>query len=68
MKYLMTIIRYEENKNYEAEMAKWKEDNAKPWIQMRDVPSKEIPGRAIEVHLTEDEYKKVKGEVIKIFE
>lgn len=78
MKYKLTVIKYENNENYEAEMAKWKsdrEDNYKfPKYRQTDYPEDygkptlELSTRSLEVFLTEEEYKKVKGEVIKIFE
>jgi len=73
MKYKLTIIRYDDNKNYESEMAKFKEDTRyekfnKPWDNRDEGPSREVAERSLEVFLTEEEYKKVKAEVIKIFE
>jgi len=72
-KYKITIIKYGENENYEEEMAKWKEENSgygrgfygKDTIES---PSLVKAERSLEVFLTEEEYKKVKAEVIKIFE
>lgn len=74
MKYKLTIIKYEENQNYEAEMAKWKEDRkdnqyqSRPWDERQSgEPERKIAERSLEVFLTEEEYKKVKEEVIKVF-
>lgn len=71
MKYKITIIKYEKNDNYEAEMAKWKEARESRYgysEPIREEPQIEIAKRSLEVLLTEEEYKKVKSEVIKIFE
>ncbi|MFA6325223.1 MAG: hypothetical protein WCX46_03290, partial [Candidatus Paceibacterota bacterium] len=67
MKYKITIIKYEENKDYEKEMAEWKENNEgymrgrfhnPPLEQVH--PEKESPQRSLEVFLSEEEYEKVK--------
>lgn len=76
MKYKLTIIKYEENKNYEAELAKQKEDESnsryysnRNWEDgKRECPSKETAERSLEVFLTEDEYKKFKAEIIKLYQ
>ena len=72
MKYKLIVIKYEDNKNYEAEMAKWKEDTRFPnygrMETVEDMPRKEVAERSLEVFLTEEEYKKVKEGVIKVFE
>lgn len=71
MKYKLTIIKYDKNPDYEAEMAKWKESQERNWgyrnEPMRDEPSIQKAERSLEVFLTEEEYAKVKGEVIKVF-
>ena len=71
MKYKLTVIIYDKNENYEAEMAKWKEGN---WRGYRnniepdfDALSTQKAERSLEVFLTEEEYDKVKSEVIKVF-
>ncbi len=76
MKYKITIIKYEKNDNYEAEMAKFKEKTGNmPYMNRYpdknwdiNEPQMEVAERSLEVFLTEEEYKKVKAEVIKIFE
>lgn len=72
MKYKLTIIKYEKNENYEQEMAKWKEARESRYNYMnepiREEPSLEVAKRSLEVFLTEEEYKKVKEGVIRIFE
>ncbi len=70
MKYKLTIIKYEKNENYEAEMAKWKENRNYGYRNEPnfDEPRTEVAGRSLEVVLTEEEYKKVKSEVVKVFE
>ena len=72
MKYKLTIIKYEKNENYEAEVAKYKEDfsffprgkfeNSKDYE-----PRIESAERSLEVFLTEEEYKKVKEGVLTVF-
>jgi hypothetical protein len=70
MKYKLTVIKYGKNENYEAELAKFKE-GMKDWgyrnEPSREAPSLEIVERSLEVFLTEEEYNKVKAEVIKVF-
>ncbi len=73
MKYQLIIIKHENNDNYEAEMAKWKEDNQFGYFRDRngispDSPQLQKSTRSLEVLLTEEEFKKVKSEVIKVFE
>jgi len=75
MKYKITITKYDENPEYEKQMEKYNEwyDGSMrgrfPGGPSNDArPEREIESRALEVFLTEDEYKKVKAEVIKIFE
>ena len=73
MKYKFTIIKYEKNENYEAEMAKWKEDRNGYGRMTKfnepdlNEPRMEVAERSLEVFLTEEEYQKVKSEVIKVF-
>ncbi len=75
MKYKLTIIKYEDNENYEKEMAEYKEnfDNRRMYGGFTGENTKTLPNevkaiRALEVILTDEEYVKVKAEVIKIFE
>lgn len=70
MKYKLTVIKYEKNENYEAEMAKWKEHNrySNNFMDGALVPQTETADRSLEVFLTEEEYKRVKAEVVKVFE
>lgn len=73
MKYKLTVIKYENNENYEAEMAKWKEAKNDKYGYCRsepifDEPRLEVSTRSPEVFLTEEEFKKVKAETIKVFE
>lgn len=79
MKYKITVIKYENNDNYEAEMAKFKESRESEYNGRRnlrngdvmmtyDEPQLEKSTRALEVFLTEEEYKKVKEEVVKVFQ
>lgn len=71
--YKLTIIKYEDNKNYAEEMAKFKENTSYGrynYNQDRglEIPQKELAKNVFEVVLTEDEFKKVKAETIKVFE
>lgn len=75
MKYKITITKYDENPDYEKQMEKyneWYDGNMRGRFPSGPsdglIPNREIESRALEVFLTEDEYKKVKAEVIKIFE
>lgn len=74
MKYKITVIKFEDNENFEAEMAQFKEKDD-GYMRGRFAhetgctpPDRDKATRALEVYLTEEEYKKVKAEVIKIFE
>jgi len=73
MKYKLTIIKYEEDKDYEAKLAKWKEhyEGYRPGRFMNEpsepMPINETYTRSLEVFLSDEEYEKVKQEVIKIF-
>ena len=73
MKYILTVIKYEKNDNYEEEMAKFKEQNQYGGFSVRnglspDAPQLEKTTKSLEVILTEEEFKKVKAESIKVFE
>lgn len=71
MKYKITVIKYDTNPDYEAEMAKWKESK-KEWMYrnepISDEPSIKRAERSLEVFLTEDEYNEVKKAVLATFE
>lgn len=75
MKYKLTIIKYEDNPNYEAELAKWKEGedrfgNRRGGYNQETLtpPEDKNAIRSLEVFLTEEEFKKVKTSVIEVFE
>lgn len=71
-KYKITIIKYGRNQDYEAEMAKWKENQDKNWgyrnEPIREEPSLQKAERSLEVFLTEEEYNEVKRAVLSTFE
>lgn len=72
-KYKLTVIKYEENKNYEAEMAEYKAKDRGGYYHrnledMAALPSRENATRSLEVILTEDEYRKLKSEVLTQFD
>lgn len=74
--YKIIVYKYEPNPDYEAELARHKEERDKNFGMSRmdnrfseeQIPQKENVKRSMEVFLTEEEYKKVKAEVIKTFE
>lgn len=71
MKYQITIIKFEDNVNYEAEMAAFRErKNDRYYNSMNESrePMPVIPIRSLEMILTEDEFKKIKAESFKTFE
>lgn len=72
MKYKITVIKYEDNKNYEAEMARWKEQKANPYGSryngMDEEPQQQIQERSLEVFLTEKEYEAMKKSILSTFE
>jgi hypothetical protein len=71
MKYKLTVIKYEEDKDYEKRLAEWKENNDRNSRYHNErnepMPINETATRSLEVFLTDEEYEKVKQEIIKIF-
>ena len=76
MKYKLTVLRYEKNEDYEAEMAKWKEQknmgmgmmyNDRSRNEYSDEPRMEKSTRSLEVCLTDDEFEAVKKGVLSVF-
>ena len=76
MNYKITVIKYEQNENYESELAKYREEQkrdafgySRPYDkpELWTEPKPEKASRSLEVVLTEEEYEKVKSEVIKVF-
>ena len=76
MQYKLTVIKYDEDKDYEAKLAKWKADNEENRYRrngfMSDTtesipPDRQTATRSLEVFLSDEEYEKLKQEVIKIF-
>ena len=75
MNYQITVVKMEKNPNFEAELAKWKEENSRGYgikgynngeiIQM--YPQETFPKNTLMVELTEEEYAKVKEAVISTF-
>lgn len=75
MKYKITIVSFGDNPNYEAELAEVRERETSckrgPFSDVtfpEDTPSRMKKERVLEVFLTEEEFKKIKSEVIKVFE
>ena len=71
MRYKLIITKYEENNQYESEMKEFKQNT----IYARNgnnnfvnEPQKESELKMLDVFLTEEEFKKIKTEVIKTFE
>lgn len=71
MNYNITIVKTEANPNFEAELKKFEENNRynNYGPKFDDMgPRKEIPTNVLTCHLTEEQFKKVKAEVFKVFE
>lgn len=71
MKYKINIQKFIENPNYAVEKEKYDENKNRPtWNQQYDspFPEKFIATTALDVELTDEEFKKVKAEIIKVFE
>ena len=73
MKYKLTVIKYEDDKDYESKLAEWKDKN-EGYMRGRFVnetnepmPINEIATRSLEVVLTDEEYEAIKQGVVKIF-
>ena len=74
MKYKITVIAYDKNNDYEAEMAQYKErrDNYSRMTRYPDEieksePSLEKETRALMVYLNEEEYQQIKKGVLTVF-
>ncbi len=74
MNYKITVIKYDKNEDYEAEMAKWKESLKTEYgytnrhEPMREEPSLTKATRSLEVFLTEEEFQRVKKSTLEVFE
>lgn len=68
MKYQITITKLEENNDYEAEMAEWKEKEKynfnKPMLK---APKHSVLTRCLETVLTEEEFNAIKKSVLEVF-
>ncbi len=72
MQYKITVVRYEDNPNYEAQMAEFKESMRNSFRYNNDKsevrePQLKVPVRTLEVILNEQEYIKVKEAVVSEF-
>lgn len=68
--YKLTILKFEENANYESELAKHKEKYSRGYFNEREIPPeppKEVALRYLDVFLTEEEFKVVKKSVLDTF-
>ena len=69
MKYKLNVQKYIVNTDYEKQMEDYKENSKYSNFNNRnDYPEKFISTTCLEVELTEEEFKKVKLETIKVFE
>ena len=70
MNYNLTITKTEPNPNYKEELKKWKDDQrwGRTIPDERGWPQPEIVHDVLKVELTEEQFKKVKAEVFKVFE
>lgn len=66
MTYKITITKMDLNPNYKEEYEDYREKSRYGSAALE--PIKNIESRVLDVELTEEEYKKVKAEVIKVFE
>lgn len=69
MKYKLTVIAYDNNENYEKELAEFKDRSRMGWglNHLDEGPQPTKIEKSLEVVLTEDEFKKVKESVIEGF-
>ena len=69
--YKITVIKYGKNEDYEAEMAKWKEERTNRYSYanepMREEPNLQKAERSLEVFLNEEEYNEVKKAILSTF-
>lgn len=70
MKYKLFVIGYENNENYQSDLAKFNEEQERNRygsnrivVEPRDV----IPSTSIELVLTEEQFEKVKESVLTVF-
>lgn len=68
MNYQIKIIKTEPNKNYKDELANYKEKTRWGNGMNEAYPTTEIIKDVLICELTEEQYKKVKAEVYKVFE
>jgi hypothetical protein len=72
MNYNITIIKAEANPNFEAELKEFNEqqkyDRYNNPRNYDGAPQKEVIKNVLTCHLTEEQFKKVKAEVFKVFE
>lgn len=71
--YILTIIKTEDDPNYEKKLAEYKErhryfDRPFNHSDLEGVPKPKIYTKSLETTLTHEEFKKVKTESLKVFE
>ncbi len=69
--YKITIVKTEKNPNFAEEMVEYQKNNRmydRGNYSDRGEPRENIPSDALMVELTDEQYKKVKAEIIKAFE
>jgi len=64
MEYKIIVTRYEENKDYEAELKQWENNRG---YNGTPRPEQMLEKRTLEVFLTEEEYNAVKKSVLETF-
>lgn len=71
MKYKITVLKFEENEDYEEELAKWRERSGfnfhNNFNNFPEEPRRETAVRSLDVFLTEEEYEAVKKAVLSTF-
>lgn len=67
--YKLTVTKSVENPDYKSEYRKYQANNQNIYWRDKDIyaPVRFYPEKAMEVELTDEEFKKLKAETIKIF-
>lgn len=70
MRYTITIRKYDKNPDYAVQMAKYEKERNRGYYNSVDPipPKEEIVHDALICELTEEQFKKIKAESLKVFE
>lgn len=69
MNYNITIVKTEDNPNFAEELKAFEERNRyQNFNNLPEHPRREVTKNVLTCHLTEEQFKKVKAEVLKVFE